>query len=147
MRKRLTVLALVAWLLCSFGGQALAQMQYTEGPVWRVILLKVKPGRFTAFMEDLRAHARPVYDAEKQEGLILDYKIYLNTTRSSPADWDVAIALQYKNMSALDGLSEKLDALTLKHYGSKESRQQVTEKRVENAEVVASHLMREITLK
>lgn len=147
MKKQVAMFTLLAGSLCLCGYQALAQLQYTAGPVSRVLLLKVKPGRFDAFMEDLRNNARPIYDEEKQQGLINEYHIYLNTTSSSPSDWDVAITFQYKNMAALDGLAEKLDALTLKRYGSKESRQQVVEKRVENAELVASHLIREISLK
>jgi hypothetical protein len=123
------------------------QEYYTESAISRVILLKIKPGRFNAFMEDLRDNARPVWEEEKNQGLIMDYKVYLNSTADSPEDWDVAITLQYKNYAALDGLAAKVQELTLKHYGSKGARQGALEKRVENAEVVGSRLMREITLK
>jgi hypothetical protein len=125
----------------------MAQEYYTEGSISRVILLKIKPGRFNAFMEDLRDNVRPVWEEEKNQGLIMDYKVYLNSTTDTPGDWDVALALQYKNYAALDGLTAKVQDLTLKHYGSKGARQEVLNKRVENAEVVASRLMREITLK
>ncbi len=55
---------------------ARAQEHYNEGTISRVVLIKIKPGHFDAFMQDLRDNLRPVYDQEKQEGLILDYKIY-----------------------------------------------------------------------
>jgi hypothetical protein len=124
-----------------------AQEHYNEGTISRVVLIKIKPGHFDAFMQDLRDNLRPVYDQEKQEGLILDYKIYLNSTSDSPTDWDLALTFEYKNYGALDGLAAKIQELTLKHYGSKGARQDATAKRFENAEVVASRLMRQITLK
>jgi hypothetical protein len=145
MRKlALLVFGLSVFLLAA---PVMTQEYYTEGTISRVILLKIKPGRFNAFMEDLRDNVRPVWEEEKNQGLIMDFKIYLNSTADTPQDWDVAVALQYKNYAALDGLAGKVQDLTLKHYGSKGARQGALEKRVENTEVVASRLMREITLK
>jgi len=145
MRKLAQLMfGLIVFLLAA---PVMTQEYYTEGTISRVILLKIKPGRFNAFMEDLRDHVKPVWEEEKTQGLIMDYKIYLNSTTDTPQDWDVAVALQYKNYAALDGLAAKLQDLTLKHYGSKAARQGALEKRVENTEVAASRLMREITLK
>jgi len=145
MRKlALLVFGLSVFLLAA---PVMTQEYYTEGTISRVILLKIKPGRFNAFMEDLRDNVRPVWEEEKNQGLIMDYKIYLNSTTDTPQDWDVALAIQYKNYAALDGLVAKVQDLTLKRYGSKGARQEALNKRVENVEVVASRLMREITLK
>ncbi len=129
------------------GVQAIAQEHYTEGPISRVILLKIKPGKFDAFMQDLRDHVKPIWEEEKRQGVIMDYKVYLNSTTDTPGDWNVALALQYKNYAALDGLAAKASDITLKHYGSREAQQGALSRRIENAEVVASRLMREITLK
>jgi len=145
MRKFvLLVVGLSVFLLAA---PVMTQEYYTEGTISRVTLLKVKPGRFNAFMEDLRDNIKPVWEEEKNQGLIMDYKIYLNSTTDTPQDWDVALAIQYKNYAALDGLVAKVQDLTLKRYGSKGARQEALNKRVENVEVVASRLMREITLK
>lgn len=62
-------------------------------------------------------------------------------------DWDVGYTLTYKNMAALDGLPDKLYELRMKQYGSREDEQKVIEKRVENAKVVRSSLLRGITLR
>ena len=126
---------------------ALAQEQYTEGSVSRVLLLRVTPGKMEPFLTELRQNLKPVYEEEKQQGLISDYKIYLNSTKDAPEDWDVAIRIEYKDMAALDGLTAKVQELTLKRYGSKEARQKAFEKRVEMAHLVGNRLMREITLK
>ena len=103
-----------------FGTPILGQEQYTEGPVWRVTLVKAKPGKFTALLQDMRDNLKPLYEEEKKQGVIIDYRVYLNSTREAPEDWDVAIGIQYKNYAALDGLAAKIQDLTLKHYGSKE---------------------------
>jgi hypothetical protein len=53
----------------------------------------------------LRANTKTIYDEMKKENLILDYKVFLNTTKHDPQDWDIAIGVQYKNFGALDGLT------------------------------------------
>lgn len=50
-------------------------------------------------------------------------------------------------MAALDGLPDKVFELRMKHYGDHEAEQKVIEKRVEDAHVVHSYLLRDITLR
>jgi hypothetical protein len=126
---------------------AVAQDQYTEGGVTRVTLVQILPGRFNAFMDDLKTNIKPIWDAEKKAGLIEDYNIFLNTTKANPDDWDIGFGLSYKNFAALDGLAQKVLDLRMKQYGDKSKEQQVIDKRVQNGRVVTSVLTREITLK
>src|ERR1700681_2482667 len=126
---------------------AVAQDQYTEGGVARVTLVQVLPGHFNAFMDDLKANIKPIWDAEKKAGLIENYNIFLNSTRANPEDWDIGFALSYKNFAALDGLAQKVLDLRMKQYGDRSKEQQVIDKRVQNGHVVVSVLTREITLK
>ena len=132
-------------LLLSVAG--VAQDQYTEGTVSRVNLIHVVPGHFDAFMDDMKANLKPIWEAEKSSGLIEGYHVFLNQTKSQPEDWDIGVELVYKNMAALDGLGMKVLDLRMKHFGDKSKEQQVVNKRVENAHVVASYLIRSITLK
>src|SRR6266849_394436 len=129
------------------GASAVAQDQYTEGGVTRVTLVQILPGRFNAFMDDLKANIKPIWDAEKKAGLIENYSIFLNTTKANPEDWDIGFTLSYKNFAALDGLAQKVLDLRMKQYGDKSKEQQVIDKRVQNAKVIASILTRDITLK
>ena len=124
-----------------------AQEQYTEGPVWRIVLVKAKPGKMRALLQDMQDNLRPLYEEERKQGIIMDYKLYLNSTTEGPDDWNIAIGLEYKNYAALDGLTAKTQDLALKHYGSKEARQTAADKRGELGQLVGSRLMREITLK
>lgn len=136
-------------ILCLFGlsAPALAQEHYNEGPVWRVTYLNVKPGKFNDALKDLREHGNKVSAQAKAQGHILDYKVFLNSTSTGPDDWDIAVATLYKGYSALDGLTGKMDPVTLKHYGSAEARTQAGAKRQELWTVVSSVLGREILLK
>ena len=133
--------------LLGFAAQALAQEHYTEGPVWRVNYLSTKPGKFNDSLKDIRDHFAKVLADAKAQGLVLDYKVFLNATSTGPTDWNVATAVLYKGYSSLDGLAGKLDPITLKHYGSAEARTQAGAKRADLWTTVSSVLGREIMMK
>ncbi|HEY4959539.1 MAG TPA: hypothetical protein VII29_01670 [Terriglobales bacterium] len=126
---------------------ATAQVKYNEGAVERVVLLHVTPGHFDAFVADIKANVVPIWEAEKKAGLIQDYAMFLNTTRASSDEWDFGYELTYKNMAALDGLPDKVFEMRMKQYGSESAEQKVIDKRVENAHIVSSYLLRDITLR
>ena len=146
--KQAIRLAVVALCLSLIGvATAVAQVPYTEGAVDRVVLIHVLPGHFDAFMADIKANVIPIWEAQKKAGLIQSYGTFLNTTRSTPDDWDFGYELTYKNMAALDGLADKAYDIRMKQYGSPSAEQKVVDKRVENARVVSSYLLRDITLR
>ena len=124
-----------------------AQVPYNQGPVERVVLLKLTPGHFDALMADFKKNVVPLWEAQKAAGLITGYQMFLNQTSSGEGDWDLGYSLTYKNMAALDGLPDKLYDLRMKHYGDQAAEQKVIDKRVENAHVVDSYLLRDITLR
>ena len=125
----------------------LAQEHYTEGPIWRVQLVRVKPTGMDAYLTSLRHSTKPLLDEEKRQGMIMDYKIFLKETKSSPEDWDICLAIQYKNHGAMDGLDAKGEMVRDKILGGKQPAQEVMEKRSEIRELVSSELMQEIMLK
>jgi hypothetical protein len=136
------------WALAVFlagSTQMFAQQRYTEGGVERVVLVSVVPGKMNAVLDDLKQNLTPVYEEEKKQGIITEYKIYLNTTTTG--DWNVAIVLVYKNMAALDGLAAKAEPIAVKHYGSAEKAQAAADKRAQLGHIVSSNLVRQITLK
>ena len=47
-----------------------------------------------AYLTTLRANTKLIYDEMKKEKLILDYKVFLNTTKHDPQDWDIAIGVR-----------------------------------------------------
>ncbi|HYL14214.1 MAG TPA: hypothetical protein VEV41_14320 [Terriglobales bacterium] len=133
--------------LVLFAVSAIAQEHFSEGPVWRVTLVKVKPAQMDAYLASLRQASKPLLDEEKRQGIIADYKVFLKETQESPHDWDLALAVQYKNHAAMDGATAKAEAIRDKILGGKQPAQQIAEKRVEIREIVSSTLLQEILLK
>ena len=142
--KKLCALAVV---LLSFAPALLAQEHYTEGPVWRVSLIRVKPNQMDSYLTSLRQSSKPLLDEEKKQGIIMDYKIFLKETKNNPEDWDLCLAVQYKNHAAMDGLAAKGEAVRDKILGGKQQAQDVGEKRQQIRELVSSELLQEIMLK
>ncbi|HTV64991.1 MAG TPA: hypothetical protein VMD98_05265 [Bryocella sp.] len=146
--KKAARLFLPVFVLClALAAASAAQDQYNEGTVERVSLYRILPGHFNSAMEDIKKNVQPIWDAEKANGLIEGYQIFFNQTKANAEDWDLGIAITYKNMAALDGLGMKILDLRMKQYGDKGKEQQVIDKRVENLQQVASYLIRNVTLK
>lgn len=124
-----------------------AQEHYTEGPVWRVSLIRVKPTQMDAYLASLRQAGKPFYEEEKKQGMIVDYKVFLKETRNNPEDWDLCVAIEYKNHAAMDGLAAKAEMVRDKILGGKGAAQQLSEKRSEIREIISSELLQEIYLK
>src|ERR1700741_2589565 len=125
----------------------LAQEHYTEGPVWRVQLIRVKPTQMDAYLTSLRQSTKPLIEEEKRQGVIMDYKVFLKETKARPEDWDIGIAIEYKNHAAMAGLAGKGEAARDKILGGKQAAQQLGEKRAEIREIITSDLLQEIFLK
>ena len=142
--KKMCVLAV---FVSMFTPALFAQENYTEGPVWRVSLIRVKPTHTDEYLTSLRQQSKPFIEEEKRQGLIVDYKIFLKETKNNPQDWDICLAVEYKNHAALDGLDAKLETIRDKVLGGKQQAHQLGEKREEIREVVSNELLQEIYLK
>jgi hypothetical protein len=143
MKKILGLLMLWAVLV----PVVLAQEHYTEGPVWRVQLIRVKPNKMDAYLASLRQATKPLIEEEKKQGLVTDYKVFLKQTKNGPEDWDICVAIQYKNWAALDGATAKAEGVRDKILGGKQQGQELGEKRQEIREIITSDLLQEIYLK
>jgi len=83
----------------------------------------------------------------KKDGMITDFKVWLNDTTDHPGDWDVAVGLMFPNYAALDQIDAKAATISAKHYGSRDAMIEAGKKRADIREVVSSHLAREVTPK
>ena len=120
---------------------------YNNGPVWRVIYVHVKPGMSDQYWSDISQNFRPIYDEYKKQGWVLDYKFYVNPVLEHPDDWDVAIAIEYKDWGTQDEMAEKAATISAKHYGSREAMMDAAKKRADYSTAIRSSLAREVTLK
>jgi hypothetical protein len=142
-----SALALLPLLLVLWPQSAPAQEHYTLGPVSRIILIDIKPGKGSAFWTDLRQNVRPLFDEYKRQGLIEDYSVGLKTTSDGPQDWDVSLVLRFKNFAALDTFATKGDSVSMRYYGTYGQRSQAGARRAEFGTTVGSFLVRGVTLK
>ena len=103
MKKLIWTLVVMLFALPAF-----AQEHYTEGPVWYVSTIRVKPAHMDDYLTALRREIKPFWDEAKRQGVILDWKVFLKETKHNTEDWDIALAVLYKNHSQLDGSTAKL---------------------------------------
>jgi hypothetical protein len=99
-------------LLCLLVLPAHAQQArpYTEGPVVQVTDVKIMDGQFNNYMQYLQKSYKPVLEAQKKAGIILDYAFYSREARS-PEDGDMYLTVVYPNMAAFDGLEDRAEAV------------------------------------
>lgn len=119
---------------------------YTEGAVWDITMVKTKPGMDDDYLKQLGGALKPMYEEEKKQKIILDYKILIGDA-SSPHDYNILIMVQYPNMAAFDGLRDKVDPIMSKLMGGEDQRRQLAVKRSDVREILGTKTMREITLK
>ncbi len=143
MRKALTIFLFAAALLTARTTFAQSP-NFDVGPVWRVNYYSIKTGQGDAFWKDFRENLKPLYDEFKKEGLITDYKAWVNPTIDHPGDWDVAVGIMYPNWAGLDGLDAKGAGIATKHYGSRQAMIDAGKKRAELRDLVSSKLAREV---
>lgn len=147
MRKQVLRLCLIAMLLAVSAPLFAQNPHYNVGPVWRVNYVHIKTGMGDQYWNDVNHNFKPLYDEFKKQGWIVDYKFYTNPVTEHPDDWDVAIAIEYKNWGTLDEMSEKATTIVEKHYGSHEAMVDAGKKRAEMSTLLHSSLAREVTLK
>lgn len=138
---------LIAACLLFIAPAMFAQEHYAEGPIWRVSLVRVKPNHMDEYLTSLRQASKPFLEEEKRQGLILEYKFFLKETKNNPQDWDVCLAIAYKNHAAMDGLDAKVEAIRDRILGGKQQAHEMGERREEIRELVSSELLQEVFLK
>jgi hypothetical protein len=98
------------------------------------------------YYRDLAANWQKINEAAKKEGLVLSYKI-LHGPAANTEDWDIMLLVEYKNMAAMDGMAEKMEALGAKLMGSQDQRKEGAIKRNDLRDLLGGKLVREIILK
>ena len=142
------VLRLVAVaMLC--GGMAAPMMTfaqdkpYTEGTVWTVSMIRVKPGMFDVYMRDVLPLRTKINEEAKKQGLLISSHI-LSGNSMGRDDWDVMFLDEYKNWAAFDGITAKYDAIATKIVGSEEKQVQLMTKRGDVREILGNKVMQEL---
>lgn len=143
------ILLSIAALLAFFCLPVIADEKddFTEGAVTVVTAVKVLPGQSDAYTKYLRNNWKPMLEAQKKEGIVLDYSVQATTART-PNDPDLYLVVTYPNMASFDGLSDKVEPIALKVTGM--DRDQANKGRVDREAmrtILGSEMMREMVLK
>jgi len=119
---------------------------YNEGSVWTLTMIKTKTGLADEYIKQITGTVKPVYDEEKKQKVILDYKI-LSGEAADPHDFNILILVEYPNWAAFDTLRAKMDPVIAKVMGSEAQQKELAVKRLDVREILGTKTMREITLK
>jgi len=144
MKAASRILLVLALALLPFS--TYAQQNYTNVSVYRVVKLKILPGKIKDFYSYLNS-VQKALQAEQDAGLILDYEFLHSVNFEGPDKYDVMIAIHYKDMATFDTLGDKAEPVLAKAYGTPENRAAVIKLGAESAETVSAELVREIKLK
>jgi hypothetical protein len=136
-----------AAILCALCAAVYAEDKpYTEGSVWFVSMIRVKPGMLDVYMREVLPVRKKINEEAKKQGLIVSDHIFSGSAMGRD-DWDVLFMTEYKNWAAFDGITAKYDAISSKIVGSEDKQVQLMTKRTEVREIMGSKTMQELIIK
>ena len=119
---------------------------YTEGSVWYISMIRVKPGMMDVYMRDVLPLRKKIDEEAKKQGLVISNHI-LTGPATGRDDFDVMFLVEYKNWADFDGITAKYDAIASKIVGSEEKQVQLMTKRTEVREILGEKAMQELIAK
>jgi hypothetical protein len=148
MKKALlTLLYGVSFVMLASMASAKEDRPYNpDGPVSDVAFVRTKPGKFDDYMKWVDSVWKQTNEEAKKAGIVTGYSVFAVEPRN-PGDPDLILSITYPNMAALDGITDKLDAITEKVEGSVSKSNQNDADRGSLRDVLGSELIREMILK
>jgi len=143
MRRNFVGLVVAIALIGCAGVARAAEPAYSEGHVWVITMIRVKPGMIDRYMGEILPLWNAFFAGLKQQGELIDSHIIVGDA-ATPQDWNVMIVNVYKNWASIDGLSGKIAALTEKIVGAEAVQVQTLSARDQMREIVGNKTMQEI---
>jgi hypothetical protein len=141
------ILRLTAAILYVLSATAYAQEKpYTEGSVWNISMIRVKPGMLDVYMREVLPLRKKINEEAKKQGLVISDHIFTGNSMGRD-DWDVMFMTEYKNWAAFDGITAKYDTIVGKIVGPEDKQVQLMTKRTETREIVGNKTMQELLVK
>lgn len=145
MRRIIQALAILSAFAFSLTAQAQVGRTYDEGPVTAVTYLKIEYGHFDEYIDWLNSTWKPLNEAKKKAGLIIDYKVFTARPKT-PDEPNVIFMITYPNMAGFDRRIEE-DAMAVEIIGSAKDQNQARVERSAYRKNLGSELIREVILK
>ena len=145
MKRIAHVLLLLSALALSRPTTAQVGITYNEGPVTAVTYLKIEYGHFDEYVDWLNSTWKPLNEAKKKAGVIIDYKVFAARPKT-PEEPNVIFMITYPNMASFDRRAEE-DKFAVKMIGSAKDQDKARVERSTYRKNLGSELIREIILK
>ena len=145
MSRIIQFLLFISALALSLPANAQLGTTYNEGPVTEVTYLKIEYGHFDEYVDWLNSTWKPLNEAKKKAGLIVDYKVFTTRPRK-PEEPNVIFMITYQNMAAFDRRTEE-NAVAVEMSGSAKEQDAARIARSAYRQRLGTELIREIILK
>ncbi len=145
MNQGIRFLLLLAAFALSLPANAQLGTTYDQGPVTQVTYLKIEYGHFDEYVEWLNSTWKPLNEAKKKAGLIVDYRVYTASPRK-PEEPNVIFMITYPNMAALDRRAEE-DVIAAEMIGTAKEQDAARIARSAYRKRLGTELIREVILK
>ena len=147
MKKLLFFFSLTLFiLLTQLTVTAQTSKPYTGGPVWDVQFIKTKPGMALLYFRNLSDGWIKIMKEAKMEGLILDYKVFSGQPGTRD-DWNLMLMYEIKNHAVEDDLTDKMEAIRNKMFGSEDVQQKSAVARNDLRELLGGKITQELIFK
>ncbi len=144
--QRITTLVTFCVLSLTAAMASGQELPYTEGTVWSITMIRVKPGMFDVYMRDVLPMRKQIYDEAKKQGLAISTHT-LSGNATGRDDFNVMFLDEYKNWAAFDGIDAKYRAIANKIVGPEEKQVQLMTKRTDVREIMGDKVMQELITK
>jgi len=138
-------LLLLSAFVLSLPANAQLGTTYNQGPVTQVTYLNIEYGHFDEYVVWLNSTWKPLNEAKKKAGLIVDYRVYTASPRK-PDEPNVIFMITYPNMAALDRRAEE-DAVAEEMIGTAKEQDAARIARSAYRKRLGTELIREVILK
>lgn len=136
---------LLGALLLSLPVSAQLGTTYDQGPVTQVTYLNIEYGHFDEYVVWLNSTWKPLNEAKKKAGLIVDFRVYTASPRK-PDEPNVIFMITYPNMAALDRRAEE-NAIAEEMIGTAKEQDAARIARSAYRKRLGTELIREVILK
>ncbi len=144
--RALGALATLVALVAVTATTVAADRPYTEGTVSVVSSIRTEPGQGEAYMKYLATTYKQMMDEQKKAGIIVDWSVY--TTRPRTADDpNLYLVTTYKNLAAMDGLQDRMEAIQERLIGNQEARDAAMVARGKMRSMGGSEVIRKVEFK
>jgi hypothetical protein len=145
-RNRILISSLIV-LVLTVSVVVVAQVKrpFSNGSVWSISFIKMKPGMETAYLNYVAGDWKREQDALKKDGQILSYKV-ITTEAHGSNDWNIMLMTEYKDLATREANEDKADSLAQTVIGNDEKQMQGYRDRLQIREVLDIRTAREIGL-